>query len=116
MFCAVFLRVCTVKQALFQPKGKNVKGENVIMRKEYCYKAVLNDSYILYIGYAFGKYHVFCTDKDRTFNYSVYGGYKNIGTAENYLLRSANSYKSNEVSYFYMSKDLLHKIGPFAAQ
>ena len=86
------------------------------MRKEYCYKAVLNDSYILYIGYAFGKYHVFCTDKDRTFNYSVYGGYKNIGTAENHLLRSANSYKSNEVSYFYMSKDLLHKIGPFAAQ
>lgn len=83
------------------------------MRKEYCYKAVLNDSYILYIGYVFGGYHVFCTNSDHTHNYSVYGPYKNLGTAENRLLRSANSYYSNPVSYFYQSKALLHKNGAF---
>lgn len=85
-------------------------------RKEYCYKAVLNDSYILYIGYVFGKYHVFVTNKDHTTNYSVYGGYKNIGTAENRLLKSANSYKSNPTSYYYASKELIHKRGAFGME
>lgn len=81
--------------------------------KEYCYKAVINDSYILYIGNAFGLYHVFCTNKDRSVNYSVYGGYKRIGDAALRLLRSAQSYKSNPVSYFYMSKSLLDRNGAF---
>lgn len=82
-------------------------------RKEYCYKAILNDSYILYIGYVFGKYHVFVTNKDHTTNYNVYGGYKNIGTAENRLLKSANSYKSNPTKYYYASKTLFLKNGAF---
>lgn len=82
-------------------------------RKEYCYKAVLNPGYILYIGYVFGGYTVFVTDEKRTYNYSVYGSYKNIGTAENRLRKSAESYKSNPVSYFYASKELFLKNGAF---
>lgn len=85
-------------------------------QKEYCYKAELNPAYILYIGYVFGKYAVFVTDHFHTHNYSVYGPYKNIGTAENRLLKSANSYKSNPAKYYYMSKELLHEIGPFPAE
>lgn len=85
-------------------------------RKEYCYKAVLNKEYILYIGYVFGKYHVFVTNVDHTHNYSVYGGYKNIGTAENRLIKSANSYKSNQISYFYANKELIHKNGAFGME
>lgn len=85
-------------------------------RKEYCYKAVLNKEYILYIGYAFGKYHLFVTNADHTRNYSVYGGYKNIGTVEKRLLKSANSYKSNPVSYYYASKEFLNKYGAFGME
>lgn len=83
-------------------------------RKEYCYKAELNDGYILYIGYVFNKYHVFATDTKHSYNYSIYGGYKNIGVAANRLLQSANSYKSNEVKYWYMTKEKLEKYGAFA--
>ena len=81
--------------------------------KEYCYKAILNSEYILYIGCPCGLYHVFVTNEKHTINYSVYGGYKNIGTASNRLLRSAKSYKSNEVSFFYASKNLILKNGAF---
>jgi len=83
------------------------------MKKEYCYKAVLNDSYILYIGYVFGGYHVFVTDKAHSCNYSVYGGYKRLGDASNRLLQSANSYHSNAVEYYYKSKELILKDGAF---
>lgn len=81
--------------------------------KEYCVKAVLNDSYILYIGYVFGKYHVFCTDILHSFNYEVYGGYARIGDAANRIKRSANSYKSNPVSLYYMNASLLKSNGAF---
>ncbi len=82
-------------------------------QKEYCYKAVLNPGYILYIGYVFGGYTVFVTDENRTKNYSVYGPYKNLGTASARLLKSANSYKTNTACYYYMTKELLHKRGAF---
>ena len=82
-------------------------------RKEYCYKAILNKEYILYLGCTGNLYHVFVTNENRTINYSVYGGYKNIGTAANRLLKSANIYKSNEVSFFYASKELILKNGAF---
>lgn len=83
-------------------------------RKEYCYKAILNPKYILYIGCPFGLlYHVFVTDENHTFNYSVYGGYKNIGTAARKLIESAKSYKNNEVKMFYASKELILKNGAF---
>lgn len=79
----------------------------------YCYKAILNPEYILYIGYVFGKWHVFVTDEKHSINYSVYGGYKNIGTAHNRLIASAKSYKSNPVSYYYANKELILKNGAF---
>ena len=82
-------------------------------KKEYCYKAILNSSYILYIGYTFGGYSVFVTDEKHSTNYSVYGPYRNIGTASNRLLKSAASYKTNNISYYYMNKDLFHKYGAF---
>lgn len=84
-----------------------------IRGKEYCYKAVLNEGYILYIGHVFGGYKVFVTDINHTYNYSIYGAYKNLGTACNRLLKSANSYKTNDVNYFYMTKELLDKLGAF---
>ena len=65
--------------------------------REYCYKAILNPEYILYLVCTGNLFHVFVTNEKHTVNYSVYGGYKNIGTAENRLLKSAKSYKSNDV-------------------
>ena len=82
-------------------------------KKEYCYKAVLNPGYILYIGYVFGGYSVFVTDENHTKNYSVYGPYRNMGTAANRLLKSASSYKTNNVSYFYTTKEIFHRHGAF---
>ena len=81
--------------------------------KEYCFKAVLNPGYILYIGCPAGLYHVFVTDQQHTYNYSVYGGYKNIGTAAARLLKSAKSYFSNPVKYYYTTKQILAKRGAF---
>ena len=82
-------------------------------KKEYCYKAVLNPGYILYIGYVFGGYSVFVRDENRNISYRVYGPYRNLGTAANRLLKSASSYKSNPISYYYATKELLHKNGAF---
>lgn len=82
-------------------------------KKEYCYKAVLHPGYILYIGYVFGGYSVFVTNKNHDTNYSVYGPYRNLETAANRLLFSASTYKSNPVSYYYTTKELLHKYGAF---
>lgn len=93
-------------------------------RKEYCYKAVLNDSYVLFLGRPFGDlWHVFVANKNIKSleevenpdfsTYSVYGGYKNIGTAERRLLESAKSYKSNPVSYHYSTKEMVIKHGAF---
>ena len=57
------------------------------MKKEYCYKAILSPEYILYLGCPFsGLWHVFVTNENHTIKYSVYGGYKNIGTASNRLI------------------------------
>jgi hypothetical protein len=56
---------------------------------------------------------VFFTNKNRSVNYSVYGGYDRLGDAARRLLRSADSYKSNSVSLFYMSKALLDTYGAF---
>ena len=83
------------------------------MKKEYCYKAILNPEHIIYIGCPFGLWHVFVTNKSHTINYSVYGGYKNIGTATWRLIESAKRYKSNDVKMFYASKELIHKNGAF---
>ena len=77
--------------------------------KEYCVKAELNANYILFIGYIFGKYHVFVKSGEHT--YSVYGGYKNIGTASARLKKSAQAYHSNHVSFWYTSKSILEKTG-----
>ena len=79
--------------------------------KEYCVMAKLNPSYILYIANLFGSYHVMVTDEKHENTYSVYGGYKNIGTAANRLITSANSYKSNEISMYYANKAYLDKFG-----
>lgn len=79
----------------------------------YCYKAVLNPQYILYLGYVFGTWHVFVTNEDHTTNYSVYGGYKNIGIAHNRLIASAKTYYTNPISYYYASKELILKNGAF---
>ena len=113
---SAFLKGFTDKQQkpYSMPKGTKFEKGKFIMKKEYCYKAVLHDGYILYIGYVFGKYHVFVTDKKHSYNYSVYGGYDKLGTAENRLLQSANSYHSNPVKYYYQTKELLHKNGAFA--
>lgn len=85
------------------------------MKREYCYKAVLNNGYILYIVHV-AQYYVYCTNKDRTHNFCVYGGYKNLGTASNRLLQSARSYKTNDVSYYYAPKELFDKNGAFGFQ
>lgn len=82
-------------------------------KKEYCYKAKLNPEYILYIGYVFGKYHVFATNENHTYNYSVYGGYEKLGTAENKLLNSVYTYKGGDVELYFASKDMLLKHGAF---
>lgn len=79
----------------------------------YCYKAVLNSQYILYLGYVFGAWHVFVTNEDHTINYSVYGGYKNIGTAHNRLIASAKTYHTNSIKYYYASKELILKNSAF---
>lgn len=83
------------------------------MKKEYCYKAILNPEYIMYIGCTGNLFHVFVTNEKHTTNYSVYGGYKNIGTAARKLIESAKSYKNNEVEMFYASKELILKNGAF---
>lgn len=84
------------------------------MKHEYCYKAILNSEYILYLGFVFGKWHVFVTNENHTINYSVYGGYTHIGNASNRLIASAKSYHSNPVNYYYMSKALILKNGAFS--
>lgn len=81
-------------------------------RKEYCYKVILSPEKIFYIGCPFGRlYHVFATDENHTFNYSVYGGYKNIGTASNKLIEMAKN--ENNVKMFYASKELILKNDAF---
>ena len=84
--------------------------------KEYCYKAVLNDSYIMYIANLFGGYHVMVTDKNHEHNYSVYGGYRRIGDACNRLKMSAASYHSNPVSYYYKTKAMIDRDGAFSEE
>lgn len=90
-----------------------IMEEKMKRKKEYCYKAILNTEYILYIGYTGNLYHVFVTNESHTINYSIYGGYKNIGTASNRLLESARGYKANKVSFFYATKELILKNGAF---
>ena len=63
------------------------------------YKAELNPEYILYIKYSFGLYYVCVMNEAGTTDYSVYGGYKTLGAAENRLLKSAMSYHSNPIKY-----------------
>lgn len=82
-------------------------------RKEYCYKIILNPEKIFYIGCPFGLYHVFATDENHTFNYSVYGGYENIGTASNKLIKMAKNEGNNNTKMFYASKELILKNGAF---
>lgn len=84
------------------------------MKKEYCYKIVFSPEEIFYIGSPFGLlYHVFATDENHTFNYSIYGGYRNIGTASNKLIEMAKNKKNNNVKMFYASKELVLKNGAF---
>lgn len=63
------------------------------------YMAELNPEYILYIKYSFGLYYVCVMNAEGTTDYSVYGGYKTLGAAENRLLKSASTYHSNPVKY-----------------
>lgn len=81
------------------------------MKKTYCAYCRMNENYIMYIGYVFGSYAVFVTNDKQDTNYLVFGHYKNLGTAENRLLKSANSYKSNPKHYFYTTKEIIQKIG-----
>ena len=72
--------------------------------KEYYCKAELNPEYILYIKYSFGLYYVCVMNSAGTTDYSVYGGYKTLGAAENRLMKSALSYHSNPVKYMLAGK------------
>jgi len=86
------------------------------MRKEYCYKVIFSSEYILYIGYVFGKYHVFATNENHSFNYSVYGGYTRIGDASRRLTNAFMKHRADGTgicSAWYMSKDLFLKNGAF---
>ena len=87
-------------------------------KKEYCYKAIIhcddyNDDYILYIGCPCGLYHVFATNRNHTMNYSIYGGYKNLGNASIKLIQTAQNYNNRQIDYFYTTKELLLKNGAF---
>ena len=73
--------------------------------------AKLNPSYILYIANLFGGYYIMVTDEKRENTYCIYGPYKNIGTAANRLIKSANSYKSNKISMYYANKAYLDEFG-----
>lgn len=79
--------------------------------KEYCVKAKLNKNYILYIANIFGKYHVMVTDEKQTHCYSVFGGYKNIGTAANKIKQSSSKYHCNNIELHYTTKTILAKYG-----
>lgn len=91
-----------------------MKEEKTMREKEYCYKAFLNDSYILYIAKLFGRYYVMVTDNEHKHNYSVYGGYSRIGDAANRIKESASSYYSNSISYYYKSKKLIDRDSAFS--
>ena len=79
------------------------------MYKDYTVAAILNKNYIMFIANLFGKYHVMVKSGNSV--YSVYGGYKHIGTAERYLIKSADSYHSNPVEYKYANRAYLDKFG-----
>lgn len=64
----------------------------------YC-EAYFHPEYIMYIRYENGAYSVWVRNEAGTRNYLVYGGYRALGLAENRLLFSAQSYKTNEVKY-----------------
>lgn len=82
------------------------------MKKEYLYKIICPDfNKIYYIGYVFGGWHVFCTDAEHSFNYSVYGGYKNIGIASNRLYKISKNVTTEE--FYYKSKEKIIKDGAF---
>ena len=80
--------------------------------KEYCVKAELNPSYTMFILGAFGGYSVLVKSGEHV--YSVYGPYRNLGTAANRLKRSADSYKTNPVSYYWCNRETLLKTGALA--
>ncbi len=82
-----------------------------MQKKEYCYKIITKTEKIFYIGCPFGLYHVFVTNKNHTENYSLYGGYKNLGTASNKMLNTID--KNDIISYYYATKELILKNGAF---
>lgn len=93
-------------------------------RKEYCYKAVISDDNVLFLGSPFsGLWHVFVANKniksfeeaeDPDFStYSLYGGYKNIGNAEKRLLKSAMAHSDSSVKFYYAEKEMIIKHGAF---
>ena len=65
----------------------------------YYYEAYFHAEYIMYIKYHNNAYSVWVRNEDGTRDYLVYGGYRALGLAENRLLFSAQSYKSNPVKY-----------------
>lgn len=76
--------------------------ESVRSRRQktgYYYMATFHPEYIMYIRYDNNAYSVWVRNEDRTRDYLVYGGYRSLGQAENMLLKSALSYKSNPVAY-----------------
>ena len=64
----------------------------------YC-EAYFHPEYIMYIKYENEAYSVWVRNEAGTRDYLVYGGYRALGLAENRLLFSAQSYKTNEVKY-----------------
>ena len=70
----------------------------------YC-EAYFHSEYIMYILYEHDAYSVWVRNEAGTRQYLVYGGYRALGLAENRLLASAQSYKTNPVKYKMATKE-----------
>lgn len=81
------------------------------MAKLYTVRAKLHNGYTLFVANLFGGYHVMVKSGDHV--YSVYGGYRHIGTACNRLLRSAATWHNSPVEYKQMTRADLDARGAF---
>lgn len=75
----------------------------------YYYEAYFHAEYIMYIRYNNNAYSVWVRNEDRTRDYLVYGGYRALGQAENMLLKSAMSYRSNPVTYKIGKREVIQE-------
>jgi hypothetical protein len=75
----------------------------------YYYEARFHAEYIMYIRYENNAYSVWVRNEDGTRNYLVYGGYRAVGLAENRLLASAQSYRTNPVEYKIGTREVIQE-------